>query len=152
MNTPPKKELSVNAIENGTVIDHIPGEITLKVVEIVSNPDDMMTIGVNLPSRSLSKKGFVKISNRFLTDEETSKIALIAPMAKVNIIKNYKIVSKSIVHLPAQIKGLVKCNNPICITNKEVMVTVFDVLKPTPLKMRCHYCERTMGSNELHLL
>ena len=152
MNTPPKKELSVNAIENGTVIDHIPGEITLKVVEIVSNPDDMMTIGVNLPSRSLSKKGFVKISNRFLTDEETSKIALIAPMAKVNIIKNYKIVSKSIVHLPAQIKGLVKCNNPICITNKEVMVTVFDVLKPTPLKMRCHYCERTMGSKELHLL
>jgi aspartate carbamoyltransferase regulatory subunit len=152
MNNPPKKELSVNAIENGTVIDHIPGETTLKVVEIVSNPDDMMTIGVNLPSRSLSKKGFVKISNRFLTDEETSKIALIAPTAKVNIIKNYKIVSKSIVHLPAQIKGLVKCNNPICITNKEIMVTVFDVLKPTPLKMRCHYCERTMGSKELHLL
>ena len=152
MNNPPKKELSVNAIENGTVIDHIPGESTLKVVEILSNPDDIMTIGVNLPSKSLIKKGFVKISNRFLTEEETSKIALIAPTAKVNIIKNYKIVSKSIVHLPLQVKGIVKCNNPICISNKEAMLSVFNVLKSTPLKMRCHYCERTMGSNELHLL
>lgn len=152
MNSQPKIELSVNAIENGTVIDHIPGECTLKVVEILSNPDDIMTIGVNLPSKSLKKKGFVKITNRFLTPEETSKIALIAPTAKVNIIKNYKITSKSVVNLPAQIKGIVKCNNPICITNKELVTTVFNVLNSSPLKMRCHYCERTMGSNELHLL
>lgn len=152
MNSQPKKELSVNAIENGTVIDHIPGEITLKVVEILSNPDDIMTIGVNLPSKSLNKKGFVKISNRFLTKEETSKIALIAPTAKVNIVKDYKITSKSQVFLPDQIKGIVKCNNPICITNKEITPSVFDVLKASPLKLRCHYCERTMGSKELHLL
>lgn len=152
MNSQPKKELSVNAIENGTVIDHIPGESTLKVVEILSKRDDMMTIGVNLPSKSLVKKGFVKITNRFLTPEETSKIALIAPTAKVNIIKDYKIVSKSVVHLPAQVKGIVKCNNPICITNKEIVPSVFDVLKSAPLKMRCHYCERTMGSKELQLI
>lgn len=151
MNRNSETELNVSAIKDGTVIDRIPSECTLKVVEILSNPDDVMTIGVNLPSKTIKKKGFVKISNRFLTTEETSKIALIAPTAKVNIIKNYKIISKSTVSLPSQIKGIVKCNNPSCITNKEPVTTFFHIVNATPLEMRCHYCEKTVGYHDLHI-
>ncbi|PCJ60505.1 MAG: aspartate carbamoyltransferase regulatory subunit [Planctomycetota bacterium] len=146
-----KKELSVTAIKDGTVIDHIPADKTLAVVKILSKPDDLMTIGVNLPSKTLVKKGFVKISDRFLTEKETSQIALISPTAKVNIIKNYDIISKTNVSLPKIIKEIISCNNPVCITNVEKIHSHFHLLSETPLKIRCHYCERTMGLADIQL-
>ncbi len=146
-----KKELSVTAIQNGTVIDHIPADMTLRVVALLSKPNDIMTIGINLPSKTISKKGFVKITNRFLTQDETSKIALIAPTAVVNIIKNYQITSKGPVSLPNEINGIIKCKNPSCVSNFEKMLTKFILLSEKPLSLRCHYCERSTENDDFEL-
>ena len=76
-----KKELQVAAIENGTVIDHIPAEKTYQVarlleLETLGLP---VTIGFNLPSRKLGKKGIIKITDKFFSDEEISRLSVIAP-------------------------------------------------------------------------
>ena len=85
-----KKELQVAAIENGTVIDHIPAEKTYQVarlleLETLGLP---VTIGFNLPSRKLGKKGIIKITDKFFSDEEISRLSVIAPKVVLNIIKD----------------------------------------------------------------
>src|SRR3990172_8246878 len=94
-------EMKVSAIRNGTVIDHISSDATFKVADIlqVHHGQDMVLVGVNLPSARLGKKGIVKIENRELTPDEVDKIALIAPLATLNIIRNFKVIGKARVKL-----------------------------------------------------
>jgi len=125
-----KKELQVAAIENGTVIDHIPAERTYQVarlleLETLGLP---VTIGFNLPSRKLGKKGIIKITDKFFTDEEMSKLSVVAPKVVLNIIKDYEVVEKKTVETPDELHGIIKCNNPKCITNNEPMHTHFTVV------------------------
>ncbi len=138
------KELVVSAIENGTVIDHIPAEAVLKVVSILglSGLQNQMTIGLNLDSKQMGKKGIIKIADKFFEPEEINRIALAAPKAKLNIIRDYAVVEKRPVHLPEHIVGIVKCMNPKCITNHNDITPRFDVVGDDPVALRCHYCEK----------
>lgn len=148
-----KKELKVQAIDQGTVIDHIPSQQTMKVVEILSAMDDFVTIGINFPSKTMKLKGVVKIANRMLTENEVNKIAVFAPGASVNIIENYKVVRKTQVHIPECIIGILKCSNPKCVTNSdEDVVTKFYLKTQVPLSVMCHYCERHQNEESLVLL
>ncbi len=148
-----KKELKVAALENGTVIDHIPSDKLFKVVEILKlkDMDKSITIGNNLMSKQIGKKGIIKIADTFIDEEEINKIAIIAPKAKINIIRNYEVIDKHEVELPAELHGIIKCNNPKCITNNEPMQTVFYIRDKESVKVKCKYCEQVINREDIKL-
>lgn len=138
------KEYKVFKIQDGTVIDHIPSPNGLTVFKTLSKkPDGIVSIGLNFSSKHAEKKDIIKYENISLSKEETDKIALIAPNATINIIKDYKIIEKRKIDVPEEIKGLLKCQNPNCITNIEGLETNFKVIKGEQIQVLCHYCERT---------
>ncbi len=148
-----KKERLVAAIQNGTVIDHIPTEKTFQVVNLLGleNLDSPITIGVNLTSKKINRKGIIKISDKFFTDDEISRLSVVAPNVVLNIIKDYEVVEKKEVKTPEELRGIIKCNNPKCITNNEPMQTIFHVIDKERKILKCHYCdkEQNMGNVEL---
>ncbi len=97
-----RKELKVNAIENGTVIDHIPTQSVFQVIHMLNLNvcDNQILFGTNLESKKFGKKGIIKVSNRFFAPEDVNKIALVAPTATLIEIKNYKVVKKKNVVIP----------------------------------------------------
>ena len=149
-----KRELKISAIEEGTVIDHIPTDATFKVVEILDleNHSGIVSIATNLQSKRIGKKGIIKVGGKSLTQEEVNKIAIVAPDATVNLIKNYEVKEKVKVKTPDVIDNVVKCSNPVCITNNEQVATRFYVVKKDPLKIKCHYCERSMGKEGIKII
>jgi aspartate carbamoyltransferase regulatory subunit len=146
------KTLQVSAIENGTVIDHIPSKVVFRVARILLLDEyrDLILIGTGLESKKLPSKGIIKIKDKFLDKEEVNKIALIAPEATHIVIRNYQITEKTTVTIPDVISGITKCVNPNCITNMENVKTKFDVISKLPLKMRCRYCEKIMDKKDLN--
>lgn len=148
------KTLKISAIKEGTVIDHIATSNTFKVAELLNlrGSQNVVTVGVNFESKRLGRKGVIKIGGRFLTKQEVDKIALVAPEANINIIKGYEVAKKFNVEIPDVIQGIIKCANPNCITNKEFAKTKFHVLSRNPLKVRCHYCERVIGKEDIELV
>ena len=141
MNTP-KKELAVAALRCGTVIDHIPADVLFEVAHLLKLQDSecQLTIGNNLPSRSLGKKGIIKVADTTFPEAVMNRIALLAPEANVNVIENYEVVEKRRVELPDILVNVVRCNNPKCITNNEPMSTRFIVVDRNPVTIRCSYC------------
>ena len=147
-----RKELQVSAIENGTVIDHIPVHAVFQVIRILNldEADDMVLFGNHLDSRKYGKKGIIKVSNKFFEKDEINKIAMVAPQASLIVIKDYKVVEKTVVEIPDHIEEIVKCFNPNCITNHENIHTKFDVIKDEDvLKVRCEYCEKTTSQESM---
>ncbi len=149
-----KNERLVAAINNGTVIDHIPASKTNKVVSLLgldkeSNP---VTIGYNYPSSKLGRKGIIKVSDRFFTSEEINKLSVIAPNIVINIIKDYEVVEKITVNTPDILVGIVKCNNPRCVTNNEPMPTVFHVSDKKQGIIQCHYCDKEQEISKVELI
>jgi len=149
-----KEELQVAALQNGTVIDHIPTDKLFTIVSLLGLKDSDLniTIGNNLPSEKLGKKGIIKVADRFFTDEEISRLSVVAPNVQLNIIRNYEVVEKKQVTMPDVIKGIVKCGNPKCITNNEPMTTIFHVLCKETGVLKCHYCEKEQNKESVKLL
>ncbi len=147
------KELQVAALESGTAIDHIPANAVFKVVSILQlqKLGNRITIGNNLNSSKMNKKGIIKISDKFFEEEEINRIALVAPNINLNIIKNYEVIEKKKVTLPDEIVEIVVCNNPKCITNNEPMNTRFHVIDKERVVLQCHYCELKMTKEEIVL-
>lgn len=146
------KELKVKPIKNGTVIDHITANKSLNVLKILGLPSDQskVTIAMNVQSAHMHYKDIVKIENRELASSEVDQIALIAPKATINIIRDYEIVEKGKVQLLNEINNLLKCPNPNCITNTiEPVNGKFYVIAKEPVILRCHYCERLMEEGEI---
>lgn len=143
--------LQVSAIKDGTVIDHIPATRLFDVVSILNlhNCTEMVTFGTNLDSKLLGKKGIIKVANRFFHDGEIDRIALIAPNAKLNIIRNYEVVEKRLVEIPDTIVNVAKCFNPKCITNHENIITNFSVISKKPIELKCMFCEKITSENEV---
>lgn len=140
-----EKQLKVSAIKNGTVLDHIPSGQVFKVIDILGLYDSPhpVTFGVNLDSRSMGSKGIIKISERFFKDDELNKIALIAPNASVNIIRDFEVVEKKVLAIPETITGIVRCINPMCVTNHENISTKFKtIVKGSEIRLLCSYCEK----------
>lgn len=149
-----EKELKVAALRNGTVIDHIPADKLYKVVSILhlDTCEHQITIGNNLDSAKVGKKGIIKISDRAFEEDETNKIALIAPNAKINIIRDYLVVEKRPLTLPAEIKEIVQCANPNCITNNQPVTTRFHVqFHDEEVMLKCHYCEREVQRDKVKI-
>lgn len=141
-----KKELAVAALKDGTVIDHIPSSALFKAVRIlgIESLDTNVTIGNNLSSHRLGRKGIIKVADTYFPEATLNRIALIAPTANVNIIRDFEVTEKHPVTLPDTITGIVRCSNPKCISNNEPMATRFEVVDRQDVTIRCHYCGRTV--------
>ena len=148
------KELKVSAIKNGTVIDHIPAENLFKVISILGleNIPNQVTFGTNLESRKRGRKSIIKVADKFFEDAEINKISLVAPQAKLNIIRDYEVVEKRVVDVPDEVVGIVKCFNPKCITNHEPIVTHFAVQSKQPLELKCRYCEKVTTEKQMEII
>lgn len=148
------KELTISAIKDGTVIDHIPAGCVFKIGNILRIDEirSRVSIAANLPSTEMGKKGIIKISGVELAEEDVQKIALLAPDATLNIIKDYKVRSKEKLTVPGRLIGILRCFNPSCITNAEPVVTQFTVDSKDPLILRCHHCERCARADDIELI
>ena len=148
------KQLSVSAIQNGTVIDHIPARNLFKVISILGldHIDTQITFGTNLESKKLGKKAIIKISDKFFENADINRIALVAPDAKLNIIRDYEVVEKKVVEVPDNIVGIAKCMNPKCITNYEHVITKFRVVSKKNVALKCHYCEKITNQENMHII
>ncbi len=149
-----KKELRVSAIQEGTVIDHIPADCLFKVISILGleKCKNLITFGTNLGSKRHGKKAIIKVADRFFENEDVNRIALVAPDARLNIIRDYEVVEKQLVTVPNEIIGIAKCFNPKCITNNEGITTKFLVEKSDMLALKCHYCEKITTEEHLKIL
>ena len=148
-----ESELMVRRIKEGTVIDHIDegkGLQVLGALQIDGRDGSLITIALNVPSGKFRKKDIIKVENKFLADDDTNKLAVIAPKASINIIKNYKLVEKRRVSLPNEIDRIFRCSNPDCITNShEHIESVMDVMDKEGRVLKCRYCGRVLDVNQL---
>lgn len=149
-----RKELNVSAIENGTVIDHIPANFVFQVINILglNKVSNQIMVGTNLESHKFGKKGIIKVSNKYFESEEINKIALVAPSATLIVIKDYTVVYKSKVEIPDRINRIAKCINPNCITNHENISTSFHVIDKQDLRLSCLYCEKTTKKDNIRFI
>ncbi|GBC76325.1 Aspartate carbamoyltransferase regulatory chain [bacterium HR07] len=149
-------ELKVSKIKNGTVIDHIPAGMApavLKILGIERGCSDTVIVAMNVKSQQLGLKDIVKVENRALEAATVKKIAIVAPQATVNIIKDMAVAEKIHVELPHELIGIIRCPNRNCITNSsERVVPYLTVESRDPLAMRCHYCESLVEGPAAELL
>ncbi len=148
-----ESDLLVRRIKEGTVIDHIDegkGLQVLGALRIDGKDGSLITIALNVPSGKFKKKDIIKVENKYLADDDTNKLAVIAPKATINIIKNYKLVEKRRVSLPNEIDRIFRCSNPDCITNSsEHIESVMDVIDKDGRVLKCRYCGRVLDVNRL---
>ena len=130
-------KLEVRAIENGTVIDHIPSDCLFKIIKILDLEHDThrITFGTNLESKRMGSKAIIKINDRFCKQDELNRIAIVAPMAKVNIIENFRVTEKRNVTIP------------------EPVETSFTVIREgEQIALRCKYCEKITHRQQIEIL
>ena len=149
-----KTELLVAALENGTVIDHIPSELVFTIASLLEldKLNSSVTIGYNLNSKKLGKKGIIKVADKFFTDEEISRLSIVAPNVVLNIIRNFDVVEKKEVIIPDELHGIVRCGNPKCISNNEPMTSFFHVVDKKNGTLKCHYCEKEQNKSKVKLV
>ena len=158
------RELLIRAIKNGIVIDHIPSEKVFAIVEILKLKEysERITVATNMPSSSLGRKGIIKIEEKILEEKELNNISLLAPNVTINIIDNYEVVEKSKLDKLDKVIGLMKCDNPKCISNHENIETKFIRIKENSenldennleekSKYKCFYCEKIILEDEIQI-
>ena len=142
----------VAAIENGTVIDHIPSDKLFEVIRLLGIEEldhDTVFIGCNLQSSAMKRKSIIKIANRFFSEVELNQLSVVAPKVTLSIIKDYTVVEKRAVVLPTELNNIVHCNNPKCICNNEPMSTRFVVSQGI---LTCRYCDMEQPLNQVKLV
>ncbi|MBU0598146.1 aspartate carbamoyltransferase regulatory subunit [Patescibacteria group bacterium] len=145
----------VYAIKDGTVIDHIPDGQGMGIIDLLNlrQWNRTVTLGIGFHSKKHGKKDVIKIEDKELTPAEVNKIAIVAPTATMNIIRNHKIVKKFNVELPETLEGIVKCPNPACVTNHDpVATTRFFKENGKKIELRCAYCERYFKEHEIEVI
>lgn len=146
------KTLSVAAIKDGTVIDHIPTGAAIIILQLlqVLTKHHRISLGLNLSSTSMGFKDLIKIENRFLTEKEAHDIAVFAPKSTISIIKNYQLISKIKAQLPLIVERILVCPNERCITNSESTPTLFHVEEhKSEVHLKCHFCEQIFERSEI---
>ncbi len=148
------KTLSVSAIQNGTVVDHITTDQTMRIMHMLRLLDKKhtVTVGFNLPSKHMTLKDLIKIENHELTPEEANQITVFAPEATINIIQNYEVVKKLKTSLPESISSIFICPNSSCITHSEPVDSFFYIQESGKvMKLFCKYCEKSFERNQVNV-
>lgn len=150
-----KQTLEVRAIENGTVIDHIPSDSLFKVIRLLNleSIPNQITFGTNLYSNKMGLKAIIKIADMYCHEAQINYLALVAPLARVSTIQDYKVVEKREVNVPTTVDGMVRCANPMCITNHEAVTTHFTVSQVRgQLSLECRYCEKSTSQEQIEVI
>ncbi|MEG1579672.1 MAG: aspartate carbamoyltransferase regulatory subunit [Bacteroidaceae bacterium] len=149
-----RQELLVAALQNGTVIDHIPSSKLFTVIGILhlENTSNAITIGYNLKSKKMGSKSIIKVADKFFSDAELNQLAIVAPNVSLSIIRDFEVIEKKKVELPSELNGIVKCVNPKCITNNEPMRTHFLITDRSAGVIQCRYCEKKQNIDNVKLL
>ena len=145
-----KNKLKVEAIAQGTVIDHIPAGMGVRILKFfqLTDKNERITVGLNLRSGDTYKKDLIKVENTVFTVEQANQLALFASEATINEINDFKVVNKYKVQLPDAISGVLSCPNSNCITRHETVATRFYVTeKHTGTTLKCHYCEKSFQTS-----
>lgn len=149
-----RQELLVAALENGTVIDHIPSNKLFEVINLLhlQNMSNSITIGYNLKSKKMEQKSIIKVADKFFTDEEINQLSVVAPNVSLSIIRDFEVTEKKQIEMPDELIHVIRCANPKCITNNEPMATVFNVTDKEKGIVRCHYCEKEQNIENVKLV
>jgi len=146
-----EKMRSVAAIQEGTVIDRIPVGQAIRLISLLklSKHPNRISIGLNLPSRTMVLKDLIKIEKLFLTETEAQEMAIFAPTATLNLIRNYHVEKKMKASLPAQVLKILTCPNSSCITHTEPVESRFYIKDDRQqIYLCCHYCEKLFQRDE----
>ncbi|NGX62088.1 MAG: Aspartate carbamoyltransferase regulatory chain [Chlamydiae bacterium] len=146
-----RRELSVAAIENGTVIDHIPAGKGLRIAQLLqlAKGNKTVTLGLNLPSQSMGYKDLIKVEGKEISEREASLIALFAPNATISLIRAFERVEKFSVILPKEVENFLSCPNKCCLTSHEPIKSRFEVFKKgSKVELVCYYCEKGFFHDE----
>lgn len=149
-----RQELQVAALENGTVIDHIPSSKLFQVISLlhIEELNSSATVGYNLKSKKMGQKSIIKIADKFFSDDEINQLSVVAPNVTLSTICDYEVVEKKEVHMPEELIGIVRCDNHKCITNNEPMHTRFHFLGRERGTLQCHYCNREISLSDVKLV
>ena len=144
----------VTAIRNGTVIDHIPSGHAMRVLEMLAvdkSTSVPVSMVMNVPSKKMGTKDIIKAEDRALNQDELNRLALVAPDARVAIIRAYSVAEKMTIELGDEVTNVVRCTFSNCITTnpREPLAHRLKVMSREPLELRCHYCGRPQDLEEL---
>lgn len=141
------------ALENGTVIDHIPSDRLFEVIGLLhlEQMQSAVTIGYNLKSGKMGHKSIIKVADKFFSDDEINQLSVVAPNVTLSVIRGYEVAEKKEVRMPEELIGIVRCDNHKCITNNEPMLTRFHFLGRERGTLQCHYCNREIRLQDVKL-
>lgn len=145
-----RETMAVEAIENGTVIDHIPAGQGLNILSRIQkrNASARVTVGLNLRSGDHGAKDIIKVEGWLFSEQDAAEMALYAPQATVNIIQQYRVEKKFQIGLPGEFTGIFDCPNVNCISHTEPVATRFYVRAgANPITLTCHFCERSFSDS-----
>lgn len=150
----PTGKIRIVKIKDGTVIDHIRAGHALNVLRILGitgKEGNIVTLAMNISSSKIGRKDIVKIEDRILKAKELDRIALVAPEATINLIKDYEVVQKNRVELPNIITDVIQCINMRCITNKErePILAKYEVVSKHPTQLKCKYCWTLINEDDI---
>ena len=150
-----KETMLVQKISDGTVIDHVAAGKALSVLRLLGNPQNREGVTValvmNVGSSKMGRKDILKVEGVELTDDQVQKLALIAPLASVNIIRSYRVLEKKNAVPPKTVRGILSCTGATCVSvrEKDSVSSVFTMASSSPLSYRCKYCGRDLNEQEI---
>ncbi|MBC5629104.1 aspartate carbamoyltransferase regulatory subunit [Clostridium sp. NSJ-6] len=142
--------LEITSIKNGFVLDHIRAGVGVKIFKYLKLEDGESEVAliINANSMKNGRKDIIKIENA--TEIDFTVLALLSPGITINEIKNEVRVRKIKPSLPKQVKGIINCDNPRCITNDEKYLEhVFDLVNEDNGSYKCQYCDTIINLSEV---
>ena len=141
--------IEITSLKNGIVIDHIKQGLGIKIFNLLNldQLDDEVALILNANSSSQGKKDIVEIANNL--DINLDAVSIIDPSATVNFIEEEKVVEKKQLELPEVSKGILKCQNPTCVSTTERNIESKFILIDKKEKMyKCAYCDHIYDVEE----
>ena len=134
--------MNIDSIHNGIVLDHIKAGKAMEIYRFLGLDalDCSVAIIKNAPSKKQGRKDIIKIDSEMNLD--LNILGFIDPMITVNFIRDGKLIEKKHLTLPRQIRDVLRCKNPRCITSAEQELPhVFVLTDEKRAVYRCLYCE-----------
>lgn len=135
--------LNISGIHEGFVLDHIQAGMSFQIYHDLQLDKLDCTVAIikNAKSNKMGKKDIIKVECP-LEALDLKILGFIDHNITVNVVKGDRIVEKKPLTLPLEIKNVIKCKNPRCITSVEQELDqVFLLTDPTKEVYRCKYCE-----------
>lgn len=133
--------LNIDSLQNGIVIDHIKAGASMAIYDLLKlgKLDCCVAIIKNARSAKYGKKDIIKIDGELEIDLDM--LGFLDPNITVGIIRDGKLVEKRKLVLPKELRNVIKCKNPRCITSVEEGIDHFFLLGENQ-RYRCAYCEQ----------